>query len=88
MSMSDDNYKRIAAIRDAFDLVLSGECKKRCPDNRGFEPKCDFCEVQRIFRTVHIEFPLVAKKGGPFFAVKRLVENEHWCLKYPEGWGL
>lgn len=87
MSMSDDNYKRIKAITDAFCAVFLEECKKRCPDNRGFEQKCDFCEVQRIFRTVHIEFPLVAEKGGPFFAVKRLCENEHWCLRN-RGWDL
>jgi hypothetical protein len=76
------------AIAEAFGPVFTRECKKRCPDNDGYEPKCEYCDVQRIFHTVHTHFTIAAGKCGAFLAVRCLIENEHMHSKFPEGWVL
>ena len=84
--MTPEEGKMVQAIQNAFYPVFQSECLKRCPDNRGYEPKCEFCDVQHSFLEIQDSFKLAAEKCGPFLAARCLIENEHRYSRYPEGW--
>ncbi len=77
MLMTKEQERAKEKIVNGFVDALVFECKTRCPGNNGYEPKCEYCEVQRILRKAKMEFEIVAERAGLLHAIRCLVENEH-----------
>lgn len=77
MFMTKEQERAKKEIVNGFVDALVFECRIRCRENKGYEPKCEYCEVQRVLRRVKTEFEIVAERAGLWHAIRCLVENEH-----------
>jgi len=75
-AMTYEERKAFKNVEQAFNGCLLLECRKRCPDNEGYEPKCDSCDVQHLSKVVSVA-KLGADRRGMLFALRWLVEASH-----------
>lgn len=75
-AVTHEEYEAFKNVVRAFNDCLLIECRKRCPDNDGYEPKCENCDVQHLTKVVSVA-KLGADKRGTLFALRWLVEAGH-----------
>lgn len=75
-AMTHEEYEAFKNVVQAFNDCLLIECKKRCPDNEGYEQKCDGCEVQHLSHVINVA-KLGADRSGMLFALRWLIEAGH-----------
>ena len=71
-----DEYNLANNVLHAVNDCLLAECRKRCPGNNGYEPKCKFCDVKHVLDVTH-QFKIHASDRGLFNTLKWLIEAKH-----------
>lgn len=74
---SEEERDAYRAFVKGVNEVLLCECHRRCPNNNGHEPRCEYCDVQHILNLVSSCGKIKSERMGSYMALKWLINNPH-----------
>lgn len=74
---SKEESEALTDFLQSFNRLRLTECKNRCPDNQGYEDKCEHCDVQYLCTLVSSHFKMKAQYKNLYYAMRWLLCAEH-----------
>lgn len=78
---SEEERKAYNAFVTSADAILLCECRSRCPNNHGYEPRCEYCDVKHIQDLVSSCAKIKSERMGSYRALLWLINNPHQYLE-------